>query len=407
MTNIVKLKYDYLMHLEYVGEVKDGLPHGQGTFNIYGEILFKELIKKLRNKESKEGEYKHLSSHTLTTQYLQALIEVSLQESEPKDFDQDVLEISIRGNFKEGLWDGRFFRIHYDVINGTESEEGEEEEDFEIHAEGMIFENNIMVEGRLDYDEGHYFGEVLYNELFSHAFRKQIKNSIEGKKIDSKNPPGTLYYPHNEGSYHYHDPNNEKWIRGTWVKGELTKIDYIHECKVFPNNDIYDGGTKIDNIKISKDWRIKIDSSGIPDGYGSMVSGRKHDQDDGSQIYYGMWKDGIMHGKGTLIEKGEYTNIGDLRNYDTHPFEAKKYVGEMKNGKANGEGVLSYIRIKKDVIPKTFWQSINDQDFPPEETKFYEGSFKDNLFHGQGTIFYHDGTSKKGEWVNGKFKENN
>ena len=94
MTNKVKLKYDYIMKLEYDGEVKDGLPHGQGTFNIYGELLFKELIEKLRKKESKEDEYEHLFHHTCTTQYLQALIEVSLKDSKPKDFDQDVLEVS-------------------------------------------------------------------------------------------------------------------------------------------------------------------------------------------------------------------------------------------------------------------------------------------------------------------------
>ena len=39
MTDKVKLKYDHLMKLEYDGEVKNGLPHGQGTFNIYGELL--------------------------------------------------------------------------------------------------------------------------------------------------------------------------------------------------------------------------------------------------------------------------------------------------------------------------------------------------------------------------------
>ena len=107
------------MKLEYDGEVKDGLPHGQGTFNIYGELLFKELIEKLRKKESKESkedEYEHLFHHTCTTQYLQALIEVSLKDSKPKDFDQDCLEVSIRGNFKEGLWDGRFLRINYDFF---------------------------------------------------------------------------------------------------------------------------------------------------------------------------------------------------------------------------------------------------------------------------------------------------
>ena len=56
MTNKVKLKYDYVMKLEYVGEVKDGLPHGQGTFNIYGESSLEELRKTQNNNELKEDE---------------------------------------------------------------------------------------------------------------------------------------------------------------------------------------------------------------------------------------------------------------------------------------------------------------------------------------------------------------
>ena len=53
MTKKEKIKYDYIMKLEYVGEVKDGLPHGEGTFNIYGEYSLEELIKARKNKESK------------------------------------------------------------------------------------------------------------------------------------------------------------------------------------------------------------------------------------------------------------------------------------------------------------------------------------------------------------------
>ena len=203
MTNKVKLKYDYLMKLEYVGEVKDGLPHGDGTFNIYGELSFKELSKTQNYKETKKGEYEYLFHHTCTTQYLQALIEVSLKESKPKDFDKDCLEISIKGGFKEGLWEGRFFRIDYDFLNGKESE-NEETEDFEVYSEASIFENNIMVEGRIDFDDGYYFGEVKYIK----SFDKDILSH---------------YVPHNEGEYTYYKDN--KRVSGIWENGKLKKTN--------------------------------------------------------------------------------------------------------------------------------------------------------------------------------------
>ena len=132
---------------------------------------------------------------------------MSLKDSKPKDFDQDCLVVSIRGNFKEGLWDGRFFRINYDFLNGKESE-NEETEDFEIDSEASIFENNIMVEGRIDFDDGYYFGEVIYNESYNKDFEKAT---------------GDLYLPHGEGEYHYHDPDKGKWFRGIWDQGKLIK----------------------------------------------------------------------------------------------------------------------------------------------------------------------------------------
>ena len=56
------------------------------------------------------------------------------------------------------------------------------------------------------------------------------------------------------------------------------------------------------------------------------------------------------------------------------------YIGEWKDGKANGQGTLQY----------------TDGDT-------YIGEFKGNHFHGQGTYTYADGTvAFTGEWKDGK-----
>ena len=103
--------------------------------------------------------------------------------------------------------------------------------------------------------------------------------------------------------------------------------------------------------------------------------------------YEGEWKDGQMHGKGTLsisrIERG-------FRNFCQPPFGWKlidegKYVGEWKNGKENGKGIRFY-----------------RAGLMNNDNGKYEGEWKDGKYHGQGTFIFPDG-HKKGEYI-GKWK---
>ena len=64
-----------------------------------------------------------------------------------------------------------------------------------------------MVEGRIEFDDGYYFGEVIYNESYNEGLEKGT---------------GDLYLPHNEGEYTYYEDN--KRVSGIWDKGKLIKI---------------------------------------------------------------------------------------------------------------------------------------------------------------------------------------
>ena len=57
-----------------------------------------------------------------------------------------------------------------------------------------------------------------------------------------------------------------------------------------------------------------------------------------------------------------------------------KYVGEVKNGKAHGQGTYTY----------------------PDGRK-YVGEWKDNKYHGQGTFTFPDGSKYVGEWKDSKY----
>ena len=104
--------------------------------------------------------------------------------------------------------------------------------------------------------------------------------------------------------------------------------------------------------------------------------------------YEGEWKDGQMHGKGTLsisrIERG-------FRNFCQPPFGWKliddgEYVGEWKDGKENGKGIRFY-----------------RAGLMNNDNGKYKGEWKNGLEHGHGTKTWPDGKKFIGKWKKGKY----
>ena len=104
--------------------------------------------------------------------------------------------------------------------------------------------------------------------------------------------------------------------------------------------------------------------------------------------YEGEWKDGQMHGTGTLRISRIFR--GYLDNLCFSPFgwrliDQGEYVGEWKNGKENGKGIRFY-----------------RAGLMNNDNGKYEGEWKDGKYHGQGTFIFPDG-HKKGKYI-GKWK---
>ena len=103
--------------------------------------------------------------------------------------------------------------------------------------------------------------------------------------------------------------------------------------------------------------------------------------------YEGEWKDGQMHGKGTLrISRicRRYISLG-LVAFGWRLIDQGEYVGEWKNGKENGKGIRFY-----------------RAGLMNNDNGKYEGEWKDGKYHGQGTFIFPDG-HKKGKYI-GKWK---
>ena len=98
--------------------------------------------------------------------------------------------------------------------------------------------------------------------------------------------------------------------------------------------------------------------------------------------YGGEWKDGQMHGMGTL----RISRI--IRGYlfGWKLIDEGEYVGEWKNGKENGKGIRFY-----------------RAGLMNNDNGKYEGEWKNGLEHGHGTRTWPDGKKFIGKWKKGKY----
>ena len=104
--------------------------------------------------------------------------------------------------------------------------------------------------------------------------------------------------------------------------------------------------------------------------------------------YEGEWKDGKMHGQGTMIYSDGGNYKGEWKDGNKHGqgtvilFDGDKYEVEWKDGKMHGQGT----------------------NITPSGHK-YEGEWKNGNKHGQGTYIYPNGDKYEVEWKDGECRE--
>lgn len=226
----------------YVGETRDGQPHGKGTLTHQGILFY-------------EG-----------------------------DFDTGTIEGS-----------GKM----YDVNNPAS------------YYEGQFQNNRFHGEGKLVYDDGAYHVGPFVKGLregYAKVYLKDGSLSFEGMfKEDARNGEGTGIY------------NREYKYVGSYVNDR-----FQGQGKLYHKNELlYDGiwnagqqdyGKQYYDGKLSYDGTYRNDT---PHGYGAFY-------DDSGKITY----------RGT-VRNGKKTGVGILY----YP-NGERYVGEVYNGKADGQGML-------------------------------------------------------------------
>ena len=219
-------------------------------------------------------------------------------------------------------------------------------------------------------------------------------------------------YPEGKGTRTYADGTKRT---GIWVKGQPVDDDgNIIEFTAKGGAD--DDGTNIQTGCISGDC---VNGEGVfAYADGSKYEGRfLNSKLDGFGIRYfangdkhvGNYHDNHPHGSGTLFladgtkQEGEWVTgeymgnafremgiegciQGDCENgTGTYIYKdgVAKYIGQFKNGLADGKGVCYYANGER-----------------------YEGEWKGGSFHGTGTLYMLDGTRVAGHWAEGIYSTN-
>lgn len=187
----------------------------------------------------------------------------------------------------------------------------------------------------------------------------------------------------------------------------------------------------------------EVDYTGDPFGNGTMTwrNGDKYvgkifwDEREGLGLmiyangdkYVGQWEDDKRNGKGTMtykngrVEKGIWkdgklvsstsTNSQTTNTTTTQPQSpivtktydnGDKYVGQMKDGKYNGQGTYTWANGNKYVGEYKDGKRNGQGTFTWPDGDKYVGEFKDGNFNGQGTYTYADGDKYVGEYKDDK-----
>jgi len=127
-------------------------------------------------------------------------------------------------------------------------------------------------------------------------------------------------------------------------------------------------------------------------------------------LYDGHWKDGVMHGEGTLLLDGKFY-FGEFQNgkyngegiFTWH--DGSIYEGEWKNGRPHGYGSYQCARGGKFIGDWRYGTQYGSGTCLYPNGIMYAGDFKNNLRHGRGTCQWPNGSYYSGQWDNNEMRK--
>lgn len=208
---------------------------------------------------------------------------------------------------------------------------------------------------------------------------KRIVYKGEYKEPCERDGKGLLYEYSGKNMIVYLCIDGEK---GTVVYNIKDDILYEYDDKY---NKVYEGGYKMDNKgDISYDGKGQEYNNDQLMFSGTWINGKKTGKGsyykNGHLFFQGEWKNDLPEGKGSLYnEKGKIT-----------------YEGEWRNG---------YMPLTEEIW--IHYATGKEYSFYSNGKIKYSGSWKNKKPHGQGSFYYSDGRTLKGDWVEGELNLGN
>jgi len=219
-------------------------------------------------------------------------------------------------------------------------------------------------ENRIEDRDGKYVGEINNGKPNGQG----IESYSDGEEYVGEWKNGKK-----QGLGIYNWNNGQKYV-GEWKNGEKDGLGILS----FP-----DGRNIIGEYRKGKSWNItEYNKNGNITG--KYVNGLKVEKRR-KVVLFEREVDGVL---------GWYEN-GDER-------EDTKFVGEIKNGKQNGEGTQTYPDGRKYVGEFKNGLLNGQGTFTSPDGRKYVGEFKEGKRNGQGTQTSPDGGKYVGEWKNGE-----
>ena len=273
-----------------------------------------------------------------------------------------------------------------------------------IHPICKCLENDNYIE-KIKFKEGTYRGEIKQTNREGYG-KLKLRNGeiyIGQWKNDKRDGYGIEYYKNKKIKYKGYFKDNEYNGKGKyiWENGEFYKGNFKNSIAQgegeyhYLNGDIYKGNF-VGNLKegigtyfclngnyFTGEWKNNVQS-----GYGEYYENQR-------PIYKGMEIEGVKYGNG----KDYYSN-GDI-----------KYEGEFFNDIYHGQGKL-YINneSKYYLFYEGKWnygqRCGKGIEYYSNGKKKYDGEFNNNLYHGNGTLFFQDGNQFTERFENINYKGN-
>jgi len=382
---------------QYQGEWKNQKQHGQGFLDLADGRSFQGVFKdgKLIEKQENSGVIRQVNKQIVRSNGVPLPNYYIGEWKDGQKHGQGTLtksagsqlEVSYQGEWKDNLMHGQGIYTYSD----GRTYEGQWMFG-KRHGRGIF----MMGNGKKyvgEYWKGKENGQGTLTQSDGRVFSGTFK---DGKALVVKEE-NTEQSTEENKEVNKEFPNGEKYI-GEWRNGKKNG----HGTYIWTNKTKYVGGWKNSfyhgqGTFTWADGRKYVGryQDGFYHEYGTFTwaDGRKYD---------GKWKDNLFHGQGTytytdgrtvrgifregkLIEKQKEEVVKkEVNNLVKLVFSNGKYVGEVKDDKANGHGTRRWANGSK-----------------------YEGEWKDNLFHGQGIHISYDNPERflskyEGEWKNGQ-----